>query len=79
MKGDVNMNKRKIEIESEITGLKQILASSDYKVLKFAEGQISASDYEETKQQRQALRDKINELELELEAIEESEEVTGAE
>lgn len=70
--------KRKLTLESEITGLKQILASTDYKVLKFAEGQISASDYEETKQQRQALRDKINELELELEAIE-SEEVTGAE
>ena len=68
------MDDRKRAIESEIAGLKQILTSTDYKALKFAEGQISATDYEDTKQQRQALRDKINELEAELETIGESEE-----
>ena len=73
------MDDRKRAIESEIAGLKQILASTDYKALKFAEGQISATDYEDTKQQRQALRDKINELEAELETIGESEENADAE
>lgn len=67
------MNERKMAIESEIAGLKQILTSTDYKALKFAEGQISEKDYEETKQQRQLLRDKINELEAEMDAIGESE------
>ena len=43
------MNERKMAIESEIAGLKQILTSTDYKALKFAEGQISEKDYEETK------------------------------
>lgn len=73
------MEERKMSIESEIAGLKQILASSDYKALKFAEGQISEKDYEETKQERQSLRDKINELESELAAIGESEESADAE
>ncbi len=73
------MDDRKRAIESEIAGLKQILTSTDYKALKFAEGQISATDYKETKQQRQALRDKINELEAELETIGESEVSADAE
>ena len=73
------MNERKMAIESEIAGLKQILTSTDYKALKFAEGQISEEDYEETKQQRQLLRDKINELEAEMDAIGESEDGLDAE
>lgn len=73
------MNERKMAIESEIAGLKQILTSTDYKALKFAEGQISEKDYEETKQQRQLLRDKINELEAEMNAIGESEDGLDAE
>lgn len=73
------MNEKKMAIESEIAGLKQILTSTDYKALKFAEGQISEKDYAETKQQRQALRDRINELEAELETIGESEDGADAE
>ncbi len=73
------MAKDRASIESEIVGLKQILTSTDYKALKFAEGQISEKDYAETKKQRQQLRDKINELEAELETAEESEEGTDAE
>ena len=67
------MEERKRAIESEIAGLKQILAGTDYKTLKFAEGQISEKDYAATKQQRQELRDKINQVEAELETIGESE------
>lgn len=73
------MNEKRMEIESEITGLKQILASTDYKALKYAEGQITEKDYEETKQERQSLRDKINELGAELATIGESEESADAE
>lgn len=73
------MDERKKAIESEIAGLKQLLTGTDYKALKFVEGQISEKDYAETKQQRQSLRDKINELESELESIGESEGAEDAE
>lgn len=73
------MDEKRMAIESEIAGLKQILASSDYKALKYAEGQISEEDYAEIRDQRQSLRDKINELEAELATIGESEETADAE
>lgn len=43
--------------------LKQKLAETDYKAIKFAEGLISAEDYEPIKLQRQKWRDEINKLE----------------
>lgn len=73
------MDEKRMAIESDIAGLKQILASSDYKALKYAEGQISEEDYAEIRDQRQSLRDKINELEAELATIGESEETADAE
>lgn len=47
----------------QIAILKQQLADTDYKAIKYAEGMISAEDYAETKAQRQAWRDEINILE----------------
>jgi hypothetical protein len=47
----------------QINELKAELAASDYKALKFAEGLIAAEDYEPIKVERQAIRDKINNLE----------------
>lgn len=48
---------------SRIAELKQLLAESDYKAIKYAEGWLTAEDYAATKAQRQAWRDEINELE----------------
>ncbi len=73
------MDERKRAIESEIAGLKQILASTDYKALKHADGALTDAEYKETRAQRQELRDKINELETELESIGESEGAGDAE
>ena len=53
----------KQQAEQEIMELKQKLAETDYKAIKFAEGQISAEEYESTRTQRQEWRDRINELE----------------
>ena len=53
-------------IWDQIYNLKGLLASTDYQAIKFAEGQISAEDYEPIKQQRQAWRNQINQLEAEL-------------
>ena len=47
----------------QIMALKEELSASDYKAIKYAEGLITAEDYEPIKAERQALRDKINELE----------------
>ena len=49
--------------QARIEELKQLLAESDYKALKFAEGWISAEDYAATKAERQAWREEINSLE----------------
>lgn len=52
--------------KARIDVLKQQLSDTDYQAIKYAEGQISAEDYEPIKAQRQAWRDEINELELQL-------------
>ena len=49
--------------QQRIAELQQLLSSTDYKCMKFAEGQISAEEYEPIKKQRQDWRDEINELE----------------
>lgn len=49
--------------EQKIPKLKQLLAETDYKAIKFAEGELSAEEYEPVKQQRRAWREEINELE----------------
>lgn len=49
--------------QARIAELKQLLAESDYKAIKFAEGWLTADEYADTKAQRQAWRDEINELE----------------
>ena len=48
---------------NRIDELRTLLAESDYKAIKYAEGWITAEDYAEVKAQRQAWRDEINELE----------------
>lgn len=49
--------------QARIAELKQLLAESDYKAIKYAEGWLTAEDYAATKAERQAWRDEINELE----------------
>lgn len=49
--------------EQEIWELKRLLAESDYKAIKYAEGWLSDEDYAAVKAQRQAWRARINALE----------------
>lgn len=51
------------EINAEISELKTQLSETDYKAIKYAEGWITEEEYAEVKAQRQAWRDRINELE----------------
>lgn len=48
---------------ARIMELKRLLAESDYKAIKYAEGLITAEEYAPIKAERQAWRDEINELE----------------
>lgn len=50
----------------QIMALKAELAASDYKAIKYAEGLITAEEYEPIKAERQAIREQINALEKEL-------------
>ena len=53
----------KDEYRLEIQQLKKQLSDTDYKAIKFAEGQISEEEYSEIKSVRQGYRDRINYLE----------------
>lgn len=50
----------------QIRLLKEQLAATDYKAIKYAEGFISDEDYEEIREERQAMRDEINDLEFKI-------------
>ena len=47
----------------EITQLKKQLSDTDYKAIKYAEGQISEDEYASVRAERQGYRDRINYLE----------------
>ena len=53
----------KDQYRSEIQQLKKQLSDTDYKAIKYAEGQISESEYASVRAERQGYRDRINELE----------------
>lgn len=48
--------------EGRIIALKQSLADSDYKVLKYTEGELSEEEWVTAKAERQSWRDEINRL-----------------
>ena len=58
------------QYQSEIVELKKYLFDTDYKAIKFAEGEITESDYQEVKSQRHDARARINELESLIEELE---------
>ena len=58
------------QYQSEIVELKKYLSDTDYKAIKFAEGEITEGDYREDKLQRHNARVRINELESLIEELE---------
>lgn len=52
--------------EDEIKMIKSYLAATDYKALKFSDGALTEEEYAPIRAQRQAWRDRINELEAQL-------------
>ena len=62
------------QYQAEIIELKKYLSDTDYKAIKFAEGEITESDYQEVKSQRHDARVRINELESLIEQLEKGKE-----
>ena len=56
-------------IVNEINIYKILLKDSDYKATKHSEGLFSEEEYAPIKTERQQWRDKINELEIEMEKL----------
>lgn len=54
----------------QICDLKSQLYATDYKAIKYAEGWLTEEEYAPIKAERQAIRDRINELESELQISE---------
>lgn len=54
------------KIKNRIAHLQYLLKSTDYKAIKYAEGELSAEEYAETKEKRKQWRDEINSLEAQL-------------
>ena len=62
------------QYQSEIVELKKYLSDTDYKAIKFAEGELSEEAYREDKSQRHDARVRINELESLIEELEKEKE-----
>ena len=58
------------QYQVEIIELKKYLSDTDYKAIKFAEGELSESDYQDDKIKRHDARVRINELESLIEELE---------
>ena len=63
--GDYTDECKKLKVIAKIEKLKKHLADTDYMCLKHMDGALTDEEYAETKAQRQAWRDEINELESE--------------
>ena len=55
--------RQKEQYRLEIQQLKKQLSDTDYKAIKYAEGQLTEEEYSPIRLQRQSYRDRINELE----------------
>ena len=61
------------EINDRIFKLKQLLSDSDYRAIKYAEGEYTEEQFAPYKELRRSYRQEINQLEEELENLEKAE------
>lgn len=57
------------DVEADINGYKQLLAQTDYKALKHADGALTDEEWEPVRAFRAEMRAKINACEAELETL----------
>lgn len=65
------MDKRAIiwDLKRQINNIKAKLRATDYRAIKYAEGEITGAEYAETAAQRRAWRAEINALETKISAL----------
>ncbi|MBQ9720321.1 MAG: hypothetical protein IJV64_06455 [Oscillospiraceae bacterium] len=63
-----NRDNRREEIQGEINALKQLLTNTDYQAIKHSEGEMSEEEFAPIREKRQGWRERINELQKELDA-----------
>jgi hypothetical protein len=63
------MQEKILELYRQISVITTYLQNTDYKAIKFAEGELSKEEYEPTKQQRITWRKQIGVLENEIEYL----------
>ena len=68
---EVQFQSKIYNLQMRIGGLKSKLQVTDYKAIKYAEGELSAEEYADTLAQRRAWRAEINALEAEIKVIKE--------
>ena len=61
-KEDLTVEARQ-KIQDEIGRIKSLLSGTDYKAIKYAEGELSEEDFSPIREQRREWRNQINELE----------------
>lgn len=59
-------------LNQDLWKYKNELQATDYKCLKFVDGALTEEEYAEVRVQRQALRNKINEIQAKIDALEET-------
>lgn len=65
----MDINRAINNYKKQICVLKHKLATTDYKALKFAEGELTVSEYAPVKEERKKLRAEINALETKINAL----------
>lgn len=63
------MNEKISNLIKQIGRLRYNLAKTDYQAIKFAEGELTAEEYAETREKRRAWRAEINALQAEIAEI----------
>lgn len=63
------MFSKEMELQAKINELKYKLLQTDYQAIKFAEGELSAYEYEPIKKNRKQWRAEINALEQQLKML----------
>ena len=63
-----NRDNRREEIQGEINALKQLLTNTDYQAIKHSEGEMPEEEFAPIREKRQGWRERINELQKELDA-----------
>lgn len=65
----MDFHRQIITLKKQILGFKRNLRQTDYKAIKFAEGELTEAEYAPIREQRKVWRNEINALEAEIKRL----------